>query len=351
MTQDNRVLYCTREDVQDAMPSANSVRTNRRIDRAIAAGARDIEGLCHRTFYPWTGTRYFDWPSTTERGSDSIWLDNNEVRVLTALVSGGVTIAPADYFLEPNGDGPPYNRLTVNRGTSTSFSVGSTSQRSLGLTGEFGGPCGELLGGTATDPVNASATVLSLSDSSAVGVGDLIRVDTERMFVTDKLQVSTGQTLGATITAAVNIVTVAVQSGAAFVAGEQITIDAEQMFIDMVVGNNLVVKRAFGASVLAAHTLGATIYAARQAVVARGAVGTTAASHLDNAPIYKNDPPALAREANVALALGIVQQGAAGYARTAGSGDNERESGGRGIQAIMDDLYRAYGRKGRMRSI
>lgn len=348
---DNRVWYCTREDVQDTNDLSDTVRDSRRIDRAIAAGARTIEGLCHRTFYPWTGTRYFDWPNPQRAGAGVLWLDDNEIISLTALTSGGVTIAPADYFLEPNAAGPPYSAIRLDRSSNSAFSSGDTFQRAIAGTGEYGGPCGELPGGTITEALDGSATTLTLSDPTSVGVGDLLRIDSERLIVTDKLMVSTGVTIGASLAASKNVVTVPVASGAAFTKGEEILVGAEQMQIDVIAGNNLIVRRGDNGSILAAHNSGDTIYSLRTAAVTRAAVGTTAASHLDNAPIYKNDPPALVREANVALALNAFEQGGAGYGRTVGSGEGEREAGGRGVKAILDDLYRTYGRKARMRSV
>ena len=56
------VWYCTREDVKRALDVKETVQSNGQIDRRIAASTDSIEGLCHRRFYPWTGTRYLDWP-------------------------------------------------------------------------------------------------------------------------------------------------------------------------------------------------------------------------------------------------------------------------------------------------
>ena len=56
------VAYCTREMVQRALNLADNPRLNTRVDNAIMAGARQVEGLLHRRFYPETKTLSFDMP-------------------------------------------------------------------------------------------------------------------------------------------------------------------------------------------------------------------------------------------------------------------------------------------------
>lgn len=59
----SRACYCSREDVMRALDSKLTARNATQIDRAIEAAAQSIDALTHRRFYPWTGTRYFDWPN------------------------------------------------------------------------------------------------------------------------------------------------------------------------------------------------------------------------------------------------------------------------------------------------
>jgi hypothetical protein len=188
--------------------------------------------------------------------------------------------------------------------------------------------------------------------SAAVGVGSLLRIDSERVIVTGRTQLDTGQTLGGTgLTNQNNAVTVAVASGAAFAAGEALLIDGERMLVEDITGNTLVVKRAWDGSTIAAHTVGAAIYAPRTLTVARGALGTTAATHLTAAPVYRWDAPGSVRQLCVAEALVDLMQGRSGYARTAGSGESEREVSGRGLKDLRDRVYVSHGRKGRVRSV
>jgi hypothetical protein len=108
--------------------------------------------------------------------------------------------------------------------------------------------------------------------------------------------------------------------------------------------------------VLASHT-GSTIYALRRLVVERGALGTTAATHLIAAPIVKHVVPGTIRLLAIAESLTTVQQEGAGYARIVGSGDknfnssNARLAAGVGLNDLREQVYATFGRKARTRAV
>lgn len=295
------VWYATREDVKSAPDYKATARANAAVDDAIEAASRAVEDLTHRKFYPEIDTRYFDWP-TRQTTSTRIWLNEDELLAATAVVSGGVTLTASEYFLGP-ANTLPYNRIEVNLGESGSFTVADTPQRSMAITGTYGYPTGLSSAGGITVAMNASVTAVDVSDSGAIGVGSVLLVDSEHMIVTDKLSVDTTVDIGGNLTAALNNETVPVADGTAFSVGEQLLIGAEQMLIVDIGGNNLVVKRAYDGSTLATHTTGDSIYAKRRLTVERGSLGTTAASHLDNAAISTLTFAGLCRALCVAEAL------------------------------------------------
>lgn len=353
-TSPDGVWYATREDIKNELDVKETSRSNARIDRALEDGTRRVEGLCKRRFYPVQATRYFDWPPPAGGSSSVLRLNHQELISLATLASGGTTIAADQYNLEPVNDGPPYNRIEVKLSGSASFGGGDTHQRDVQGAGLFGYRNTEAGTGSTVETLDDSETAVDVdgATSAAVGVGSLVRIDSERMIVKERRQLSTGQTLGASITNVNNIVTVGVQTGTAFTAGEVILIDAERMLVEDVVANNLIVRRAWDGSTIAAHTLGATIYAPRTLVVTRGALGTTAASHASGTVVTLWVPPGPARQLCIAEALTDLLQGRSGYARTSGSGDSERESSGRGLKDIRDSVYNSeLARKGRLRSV
>ncbi|MFF7837552.1 hypothetical protein ACFZC6_01760 [Streptomyces ossamyceticus] len=349
----HRPWYATREEVKAELDVRETARSNARVDRAIEAACETVEGALHRTFYPETDTRYFDWPNGQYARPWRLWLDGNEVISVTTLSSGGTTIAASDYFLEPNTYGPPYNQIQIDLDSNAAFGGGDTHQRDITVTGLFGYRNDESTLGATVEALDASETGVDVdgATSAAVGIGSLLRVDTERLIVTGRAQLDTGQNLGGDLTATNSNTTVAVADGTAYAADEVIRIDSEKMRVDDIAGNNLTVTRAWDGTTLAAHTTGADIYAPRTLTVTRGALGTTAATHLTAATVYRWDPPAAVRQLCLAEAVNDLLQGRSGYARTAGSGENEREMTGRGLEKLRQRVYVSHARKARTRAV
>jgi len=345
------VRYATREDVKRALDSAETARDNARVDAALDGATDSIHGLCHRRFYPELATRTFDWPDRVQRNlSWRVWLDANEVISLNTLVSGGVTIPVGDYLLYPSS-GPPYNRIEINLGGRSALTTAGTYQQSVAVTALFGHSNVEAPAGLLNGAVNATTGTLAVTNSAAVGVGSLLRIDSERLIVTAKTMLSTGQTLQAPgLTDRANNETVPVVNGAAYPVDETILVDAERMLVVDVAGNNLIVKRGWDGSTLAAHTAGATIFAPRTLTVQRGALGTTAASHADQAPIVEWQPPGLVHDLAVAEALLTLGQQSGGYQQEVRGGSSGRRLINN-IQELRDQVVVQFGRKARSRAV
>jgi hypothetical protein len=342
------VAYCTRESVQRALQLADMPRLNSVIDDAILAGARQLEGLLHRKFYPETKTLTFPQPD-----GDSLWLYENELAAApTEIVSGDQTMTvDVDVFLRPE-NGPPYRWLEASYSGDVFWQAVGTPQDAIAITSDaWNYPVTTRSAGTITTGVNIGAGLIALSDSSAAGVGSLILIDSERMIVTEKTMTSTGATLAADIAAQKNVNMLSVSNGALINPGEMLLIDSERVQVQYVTGNTLTVDRAVNASTLAAHSSGAILYAPRAATVTRAALGTVAAAHSSGAAITLLLAPSLVRGANRALAINTVEQELGAYTRAVGAGDNARDSAGRGVQPLLDDAYTAYGRKARSRAV
>lgn len=347
--------YATREEIKTELDVRETARSNARVDRALADATESVYGLTHRVFYPELDTRKFDWPPRQGMTPWILRLNVNELISVTTLTSGGTTITAADYLLRraDDRDEPPYTRIEIDLSSNASFGGGDTYQQDIVVTGLFGYRNDETSAGATAEALDASETGVDVdaATSAAVGVGSLLRIDNERVIVTSRSNLDTGQTLGGSITNQNNVVTIAVQSGAAFAAGESILIDSERMLVEDIAGNNLTVRRAWDGSTIAVHTAGAVIYAPRTLTVARGALGTTAATHNSAATVYRWDPPGPVRQLCVAEALTDLLQGRSGYARTAGSGESEREVSGRGLKDLRDRVYVSHGRKARTRAV
>lgn len=349
------VWYATREDVKRALDAKETARNNGQIDRALEAASRGVEALCHRVFAPTLDTRHFDWPNPQTAAPERLWLDGNELISLSAISSGGVSISTADVLLEPNTYGPPYNRLELDLGSSAAFGGGDSHQRDITITGLYGYRDDETTVGATAEALDASETGVDVDGptAAAVGVGSVLRVDTERMLVTGRSMLTTGQTLGTDLDAKASTVAVPVASAAGFAVDEVILIDSERMLVVDIAGTTLTVKRGWDGSVLAAHATGAALYAPRTLTVTRGALGTTAATHNSAATVYRWDAPGPVRSLTIADAITAITQEQAGYAtvRRSGESGSERTRDTKGVEALRQQVYHSHGRKARLRGV
>jgi hypothetical protein len=338
--------YTTREAVKSAVDVTDSARANAQIDRLIADASRSCDSLCHREFFPWYGTRRYDWPDTDSPTGWRLWLPGiKELAELNTVTTDGVTIDVATVLLYPE-DGPPYDRLEF---------TSSTASGELLLTGLWAGaPVVENAVSTiATSGITDSAPTLDVPNSAPIGVHSVIRVDTERMTVTEKSAISTGTTLAAPgMTAQKNATAVPLSSATgAPEAGEMIVIDGERMMVRERIGTTAYVERAVDGTVLTTHSTAASIYAYRRLTVQRGVLGTTAAAHDLGATILRWVPHPSLESLTVAKTLTGIAQENSGYARVIGSGEGQREARGAGLKAKTDDVYYQLGKLGRIGAI
>jgi len=339
------IPYCTRRAVQRELGYADSVRLNKRIDEKILQASRDVEALCHRRFYPWTGTRLFDVPET-----DTLFLGENELAEVDAITSGASAMTADDYVLRPSS-GPPYTRLDVRWSGSVGWESDQTWQEAIAITGTYHYPVRQEAGPDLAGSITDSATTLQASTSEYASAGSLLLIEDERLLVTGERSVDTGVALTAALAANKGQSTVTVDDGDAIELGEQIIIDGETMFVEHILGDTLIVTRGQNGSVLAAHEIGAQVWAPRSLTVTRGILGSTPAAHAGDTQIYLLRAPSLVEELTMAYAITALEQGSSGYGRVVGSADNQREAAGRGVQALADRVYAAYGRKARGRAI
>lgn len=356
-----RPCYATRESVKRALDVKLTTRSDQQIDEAIQEGSESVEGLLHRRFYPELSTRYIDWPNFQSTYPWKVYLDENELADITVtppvLTSGGNVIDPTTVFWgSPEyADQAPYTRLELNRSSSSNFGQGNTPQRDIGLTGVFGywlktSPAGTITV-AMTDTTSTSITVDSKC-TVAAGVGDNIVIGTERLLITDKSMVSTTQTQASGLTTANTAdVALGVQDGTKFSVYETLLLDSERLFVEDISGNTLTVKRAWDGSVLAAHVSSSAIYALRSLTVVRGALGSTAATHLINATATVAVVPSLVSQLSRAYALYQILGEKSGYSMTRGAGNQKQTGVGQSIPDIEDRCYQRYGRQTRQRTV
>lgn len=363
----NQPCYCTREQVRKALDVKQASYTNNQVDRAICSATDSVEDMTGRKFYPVDATRKWDWPNFQYSYPWRLWLDRSELAAPATLVTTGsllptpIVIPSAAIIYQPVNSGPPFTSIQLRRDLNNAFGYNTTPQLDIAITGTFGYWMKTRAAGTLAAPVLLADPTVTVSDGVSIGVGDVIIVDSERMIVIDANVVNTGITYSglSQASAADNIVMVA--DGTQFVAGEVLQVDAEWLLILSIVGNVLVVKRAWDASIISGHA-GGTIYARRLLSVLRGALGTTAATHTSGTSIVVSDVPALVRQLTIAEAeVSLAQEptafgGAASMQKSttsAKSGFNVSESiPGVGLSDIRNQVKNSrFTRKARTRVI
>jgi hypothetical protein len=357
----SRVFYCTREEVMDAFDTKESADRFAQVDSAIASASDDIDGWLNRHKHglaPRLATRYFNWPSPDYAVSYRLWFEENELISATSLTAGATSLTEnTDYFLEPVNSGPPYTYAEINLNGTSSFDNSGTAQRAIAIVGTWGISDDQEPAGALAEALDASETAVDVTDASLVGVGSVLTVDSERMLVTGRSALSVGDTLQSSMNAAKNDQVVDLVSGANVHAGEVILIDSEKMKVLDVIGNNATVQRAYQGSTLAAHNSGVTVYAYRTLTVVRGALGTTAATHLTSTAVTKWDVPDLVRDLCRAEAITRLEQEWSAYGARVYSDEAERDSSGtevvagRGLTDLRKSCARRYKRKFRVRAV
>jgi hypothetical protein len=349
------VMLCTLEDVKSALDIPETARSDAQLIREIQASSRGIEGDVLRFFYPSVSTQYFDWPDHQYAAPWRLWLDQRELTSVTQVLAAGLDIT-SSVLLRPDDaplHGQPYTKIELDLSTNAAFNAGSTFQRSIAVTGTYGYTADETAGGQLAAAVtDTTGTTVTVTDSTLVGVGNLLRVDTERMNVTGRAMTSTGQTITTSPSAQTNANTIGVPDGTKFAGGETILVDAEQMRIDAITGNNVTVTRSWNGSVLAAHYAGATVYAPRQLTVERGVLGTTAATHSNTAPVAVHRVPSLIRDWCVAETVATLTQVRRGYGTVIKRSTGSSASPGDPVDlssALPDLRNRARARYARLR--
>jgi len=292
--------------------------TNEQVDRAICSAADVVEGLTARKFYPEDRTAKFDWPNFTLAYPWRIWLNADELAApATSVVTGTFLPVPVPIpinaiIFQPVNSGPPYTSIELRRDLNNAFGGGQTPQLDVGITGTFGYWNKTRASGTLAANMLIGDTTVTVSDGVSVGVGDVLIAGVERMIVTDSAFIDTTIVFSGLSSASAQDNVVMVTDGTKFVAGEVLQVDTEWLLVLQIMGNTMIVRRAWDGSILAGHT-GGTLWARRVLSVLRGQLGTAAVGHTNGIPLFVSEVPGLIRQIAVAEAEVWITQEPGAY--------------------------------------
>jgi hypothetical protein len=376
------IAYCSRTDAQRAIDFTDGLITNLQIDRAIQSAARNIEGHLHRNFYPFDGTKWFDWPNEQRAWPWRLWFDRNDVLCLTAFSSGGISIGLNQCFLRPANKraGFPYTYVELDRSTNAYFGGNTqTPQNAIEVTGTWGFTAeADEVTTTSANLSSDTVTTVPVASSAQVSAGDLLILgytrgtapfpsDTyghagliqpylgERVLVQDVAlaDTSVAQSGAGCTTSSTGDNQLTVTGAGTLSLGEVVTLDAEEMLLLSVSSAGVwTVQRAWNGTQLTEHAA-AEVYAPRSLTVQRGILGTSgqATTWASGTTVNKHRVPALVRDLAIAEAVNRILQETSGYARTVGAADMAMPAPGVALADLWDEAMTEYGRKARTRVI
>lgn len=349
--------YTTRSAVKRAGGPINGSTQNERIDRIIESQSRRIDTAMRRRFIPFTDTLLYRWPQLNGGRSYVLWLKEDLLSVTTlqakAQDSSPTTIAASDFFVEPANQGPPFDRIEIDLSSSAAFESGDTPQRSISVLGSWGYSDDRRSSGTVGSGLSSSSTATSfvhvpVTGEALLDVGDTLLIESEQVFISgvaNAAQVNNDLINGALIADLSEVaITLDTSSGSRYQPGEVILVDSERMFIESISGDVLTVVRAYDGSLVAVHSNDAPIDVFRTFTIERAANGTTAATHADTTAISKYEPEFEIQQLCLAEVLAQYHQESAGWGRSIGAGEGAREFNGKSLSEFRKQTKAMYQR-------
>lgn len=330
--------YTTREAVKAAMSAAAGRATDIAIDRLIDQVSRAVDAATHTWFIPRTDTVYLPFDRKHVRGA-KLFFDQYLLAVTSLKDQGGArTLTEGTHFrLQPENEGPPYSWAEIILSQSSVFEAGaSTNQRSFEVTGRHGAYEATVAAAQLGAAIStAGATTAQVLDGSKVGVGDTLLAGTEQLFVSERDSIDLGVNSAGALTKSDADQTVTLGDPTDdLCVGEVIRIGSERMLVtDVDSATSVQVTRAYDGTTLAAHTTNADIYVYRRFTVERGVNGTTAATHADDLALTRYVVPPEIEELVIGEVIAALQQQRAGWGRTVG-GERPVELSGRALSAL-----------------
>jgi hypothetical protein len=183
-------LYGTLNQIRDRLPGMTATTDDELLLDYLEDASRMLDGATGRRFYPRIATRHFDHPEDDE----TLKVDDDLLEVSTFTTdNGGVTIAPADYYLKCGAtyNLTPYDRLVLRRdGTQPNLLYSGTPQKANAVTGTWGyhddwssawRDSGDEVGDASG--INASVTSITVGAGSRFGRGQTLKVGDEFMYL------------------------------------------------------------------------------------------------------------------------------------------------------------------------
>ena len=272
----NRQIYCTALDVIEDL-GLRGFEDGNLMDWIRGASQEIVNKYNFNNFIPVTETRYFGKPA--ERTGEP--LDVSPLLAVTSITSDDVAVT--EYDLKP------YNKMWPN-GPYIEIEQDDAwgEENDVVIVGKWGKYEETRSTGATISQTTTSETTLVVTDGSLICPGMVLLIESEQEYVSEGLG-SKNSPAGTAATSLVNgaidenDVSIVVDNGAEFHAGEVIQIGVEDMKILKINTHTLAVERGWNGTAPADHLNDAAINVYRTFTVERGVNGTTAATHSSKA--------------------------------------------------------------------
>jgi hypothetical protein len=305
-------LYCTVNEILGDL-QINGVKDEAGLMQKIRAASDVIDR--RGWFIPQTETRRFDGPNHRR----SLLVD--PLLAVTSITDDATALASTDYLLYPRNrhwPGGPYTRIEIDPDAS-SLTAWTREQDIVAIAGRWGLYEETLSTGATVSSQTDSSTSLVVNTGAPISPGAVLLIDSEQ-----ELVAATGAATDSTAdtSEAVDLTEqeIDVTNGALLNIGEVIRIDTEKMRVTDIASNTLVVQRGYAGSTIATHASGAGVEVYRTFTVKRAVNGTTAAAHT-NAAIGRYVPPYSIGYLCIQIAALMHKKAQSGYAGKVGSID------------------------------
>lgn len=138
----------------------------------------EIDHRTKRQFYPQIATRKYDYPGSL----DCLWLDK-ELISLTTLTNGDATEITSTYYKLYPYSGPPYWYIELDESQGVIFQYSTTRQQCISVLGVWGYDEILVSSGATCGTYTANATSVTPSTMSPFAVGDLLKIESEYLYV------------------------------------------------------------------------------------------------------------------------------------------------------------------------
>lgn len=182
-------LYCSLKQLKERYLVTNNSNDNGVFLDTIEEASRAIDSACHRHFYPQVATHSYDHDEAYLLRLD----DGSDLLEVTTLKTDntGTTLASGNFYLMA-GDSynqTPYTRIAIKSDSGATFGYSGTPQKANEVTGIWGyhndwSNAFKNSGVTlSADISDATATSFTVSGATIAEAGQLIKVNSEYMYL------------------------------------------------------------------------------------------------------------------------------------------------------------------------